>query len=198
MEDCAKNAGSFFLAQGERVALLGRPCGPEGGHLGGSEYLKVVHGRTAGTPPPLDLRLEKGVQSAVRALVRAGLVRTAHDTSEGGLAVALAEMCFGRDLGCRIALPALPGRGDALLFGENAGRILVAYPAAVADRVAAVAREHGAPFLEIGEVGGPSLTIKSGERTLVDARVADLKAPWSSAIPRIVGEGIHQVALEGR
>ena len=198
MEDCAKNAGSAFLAAGERIALLGRLAGPAGGHLGGSEYLQVVHGRTAGTPPPLDLDLEKKVQGAVRALVRAGLVRTAHDTSEGGLAVALAEMCFGRELGCKVSLPAQPGRADALLFGEDAGRILIAYPAAAADRVAAVVREHGAPFADVGEVGGPSLVIESGGRTLVDARVADLKNPWSSSIPGVVGEGIHQVALEGR
>jgi phosphoribosylformylglycinamidine (FGAM) synthase-like enzyme len=130
--------------------------------------------------------------------VRAGLVRTAHDTSEGGLAVALAEMTFGRDLGCKVALPEQPGRADALLFGEDAGRVLVAYPAAGADRLAALAREHGAPFLEIGQVGGPSLVIKSGDRTLVDARVADLKTSWATSIPQLVGEGIHQVALEGR
>ena len=138
------------------------------------------------------------MQSAVRALVRAGLVRAAHDTSEGGLAVALSEMTFGRELGCKVALPAQPGRADALLFGEDAGRILVAYPAAAQGRVAAVARQHGAPFQEIGEVGGASVVIRSGERTLVDARVADLKTPWATAIPRLVGEGIHQVALEGR
>ena len=59
-------------------------------------------------------------------------------------------------------------------------------------------REHGAPFADVGEVGGPSLVIESGGRTLVDARVADLKNPWSSSIPGVVGEGIHQVALEGR
>jgi phosphoribosylformylglycinamidine synthase subunit PurL len=198
VEDCAKNAGSTFLGAGERVALIGPLCGARGGHLGGSEYLKVVHGRTAGMPPPLDLEIEKKVQGAVRALVREGLVRTAHDTSDGGLAVALAEMCFGRDLGCRIALPPQPGRADALLFGEDTARILIAYPASAADRVAAIVRERGAPFREVGEVGGSSLVIKSGDRTLVDARVADLKAPWSSAIPRLVGEGIHQVALEAR
>ena len=60
------------------------------------------------------------------------------------------------------------------------------------------AREHGAPFRELGEVGGSSLMIKSGDRTLIDVRIADAKEPWSSAIPRLVGEGIHQVALEAR
>jgi phosphoribosylformylglycinamidine synthase len=198
MDDCAKNAGSLFLNTGDRVGLLGPLCGTDGGHLGGSEYLKVVHRRTAGLPPPLDLEMEKRVQGAVRALVREGFIRAAHDTSDGGLAVALAEMCFGRDLGCRIALPPQPGRADALLFGEDVGRILVAYAPSATDRVAAVAREHGAPFRELGEVTGSSLVIKSGDRTLIDVRVADAKAPWASAIPRLVGEGIHQVALEAR
>ena len=179
MDDCAKNACSAFLNAGDRVALIGPLCGPDGGHLGGSEYLKVVHGRTAGVPPPLDLDMEKKVQGAVRSLAREGVLRAAHDTSDGGLAVALAEMCFARDLGCRIVLPPQPGRADALLFGEDAGRILVAYAPAAADRVAAVAREHGAPFRELGEVGGSSLMIKSGDRTLIDVR-------------------IHQVALEAR
>src|SRR5438128_6720698 len=198
MDDCAKNAGSAFGAAGERVALLGRPCGPQGGHLGGSEYLRVVHGRTAGMPPPLDLQLEKAVQSAVRAMVRAGLLRTAHDASDGGLAVALAEMCFGRDLGCKISLSSFPGRADAVLFGEDAGRILIAYPPPVADRIVALARENGAPIADLGEVGGSTLVIQSGDRTLIDARVADLREPWATAVPRVVGEGIHQAALEGR
>jgi phosphoribosylformylglycinamidine synthase len=198
MDDCAKNVGSGFIAPGERVALIGPLCGPQGGHLGATEYLKVVHGRTAGLPPPLDLDMEKRVQGAVRSLVREGVVRTAHDTSDGGIAVAIAEMCFGRDLGCRIAVPRQPGRADALLFGEDAGRILVSYPAVAAERVAAVAREHGAPFRELGEVTGTSIVIKSGDRMLIDVRVADAKEPWTSAIPRLVGEGIHQVALEAR
>jgi len=198
MDDCARNAGSAFGVTGERVALLGRLCGPQGGHLGGSEYLKVVHGRIAGMPPPLDLSAERAVQAAVRAMVRAGLVRTAHDASEGGLAVALAEMCFGRDLGCKISLPSFPGRADAVLFGEDAARILIAYPPAAADRIVALAREHGAPSADLGEVGGSTLLIRSGDKTLIDARIADLREPWATAIPRLVGEGIHQVALEGR
>src|SRR5207237_1318593 len=84
-----RTAGMGFVAPGDRIALLGALCGPNGGHLGGTEYLKIVHGRTAGRPPPLDLAAEKAVQDAVRALVRALLVRSAHDCSEGGIAVAM-------------------------------------------------------------------------------------------------------------
>ena len=62
----------------------------------------------------------------------------------------------------------------------------------------ALAREHGAPIADLGEVGGSTLLIRSGDKTLIDARTADLREPWATAIPRLVGEGIHQVALEGR
>jgi len=189
MDNCAKNAGSAFVAAGDKVGLIG---GVGGGHLGGSEYLKAVHGKTAGMPPPLDLAREKAVQRAVRECVRAGAVRAAHDCSDGGLAVALAEMCFGRDLGCRLKLGGSL-RPDALLFGEDASRIVVSYPPSEAERVKAICARAGAPFEEIGEVGGAKLIIEN----LIDARVADLREPWARAIPRLVGESIHTVALEG-
>src|SRR3954451_15264987 len=197
VDDCARAVGSAFTVPGDRVALLGALCGPNGGHLGGSEYLKAVHGRIAGVPPPLDLAAEKAVQDLVRSLVRARLVHSAHDCSEGGIAVALAEMCFGRDLGCTVDFAAAPGRADAMLFGEDASRILVAYPAASSARVARVAREKGVPFAEIGEVTGSSLVVSWGHKRLFEASVSELKEPWATAIPRLVGEGIHQGALEG-
>src|SRR5437868_1755915 len=123
VDDCARNAGSGFLAAGDRIALVG---GVGAGHLGGSEYLRAVHGKIAGMPPPLDLAREKAVQRAVRECVRAGAVRAAHDCSDGGLAVALAEMCFARNLGCKVRLKSAL-RADALLFGEDASRVLISY-----------------------------------------------------------------------
>jgi phosphoribosylformylglycinamidine synthase len=189
MDDCAKNAGSGFLAAGDRVAIVG---GLGDGHLGGSEYLRVVHGKTAGTPPPLDFAREKAVQKAVRLAVRAGALQAAHDCSDGGLAVALAEMCFSRDLGCRVSLKS-GLRPDALLFAEDASRIVVSYGPSRRSEVEAICRAAGAPLLEIGEVGGASLIVEG----LLEAKVAELKASWSSAIPRLVGEGIHKAALSG-
>jgi len=143
-------------------------------------------------PPPLDLAREKAVQRAVREGVRAGLLKAAHDVSDGGLAVALAEMCFARDLGCRVSLRA-DLRADALLFGEDASRIVVSYPASARDKVAAICKAAGAPLEEIGQVGGNALIVEG----VLEAKVADLREPWSSALPRLVGEGIHQAALEG-
>jgi len=197
IDDCSRTAGMGFVAPGDRVALLGALCGPNGGHLGGSEYLKAVHGKTAGRPPPLDLAAEKAVQDVVRGLVRGATVRSAHDCSDGGIAVALSEMCFPRELGCTVDLPAAAGRPDALLFGEDASRILVAYPAANSARVAQAARDKGVPFAEIGEVTGNALVISSAHKPLLEVRVTELKEAWSRALPRIVGEGIHHAALEG-
>jgi phosphoribosylformylglycinamidine synthase len=190
MDDCAKKAGSSFTAAGEKVGLIG---GAGSGHLGGSEYLKAVHGKVGGMPPPLDLAREKAVQRAVRECVRAGAVQAAHDCSDGGLAVALAEMCFGKELGCRVSFKAGKLRLDALLFGEDASRVIVSYARAQADRVKALCAAAGAPFEEIGQVGGASLIIEG----LLEARVADLREAWNRPIPQLVGEAIHTVALEG-
>ena len=189
MDDCTKNAGGSFVTSGDRVAIVG---GIGNGHLGGSEYLKAVHGTVAGMPPPLDLAREKSVQKAVRKAVRAGLLKAAHDASDGGLAVALAEMCFGKDLGCRVVLKSQL-RPDALLFGEDASRIVVSYPASNREKIEAFCKAAGAPFEEIGQVGGNTLNVEG----LLEAKVGDLKEAWSSAIPRLVGEGVHHAALEG-
>src|SRR5438094_498018 len=118
-EDSAQRATQWFKGAGHRVALLG----PERVSLGGSEYLWGAHRRLAGRLAPLDLALERKVQAAVRAVVSAGLVTAAHDCSEGGLAVALAEGCVsGREpVGCEAAFDAA-GRADQVLFGEAPSR----------------------------------------------------------------------------
>jgi phosphoribosylformylglycinamidine synthase subunit PurL len=198
VDDCGKIAKSGFTAAGERVALLG-DLGP--GHLGGSEYLQRVHGAVQGMPPPLDLAREKSVQACVRALVRAGLVGTAHDCSDGGLAVALAEACFLNGLGADIALDkALAGRpvprADALLFGEDASRIVIAYPPAATARVEGLCAQHKVPLHVLGTVGGARLVIRGTGGALIDESVAELKAPWSSALPALAAGEMH-AALEG-
>jgi phosphoribosylformylglycinamidine synthase subunit PurL len=185
VEDARRHAGVKFVEAGDEVALLGRPAGT---HLGGSEYLRTVHGRIQGMPPPLDLELEKKVQAAVRELVRAGLVRTAHDCSDGGLAVTLAECCFGGGLGARLSLPGA-GRADALLFGEDASRIVVAYAKAAGAQVARVAASHGVTLTILGQTGGERLVLsRSSGELLVDASVAQLKKGWDESIPKVAGE----------
>ncbi len=188
VDDCALHAGASFLSAGDRVAVIG---GLGNGHLGGSEYLAVVHGKVAGTPPPLDYAREKAVQKAVRDCIRKGLLRVAHDCSDGGLAVALAELCFGRDLGCRVRVPSSL-RPDALLFGEDPSRIVVSYAPSRRDEIAAVCAAASAPFVEIGQVGGSTLIVEG----ILEAKISDLGDAWRRALPRLVGEGIHKAALE--
>jgi len=188
VEDCRVRAGQSFLAAGEQIALLGELIAT---HLGGSEYLRACHGQKRGMPPPLDYAKEKSVQGAVRAMIRAGLVRTAHDCSDGGLAAALAECAFGNGLGCDVALgpafashPAL--RLDGMLFGEDAARIVIAFPAQAATQIAALAAEHGAPLHTLGTVGGDTLLIRgNGGIPLIDAKVSELKSAWTKTIPAI-------------
>src|SRR5256885_3827295 len=122
----------FFKAAGDVIILVGEI----GDELGGSRFFKVCHGRKAGVPPRLDVERELAVQNSVRDLIRAGLVRGAHDCSEGGLAVAIAESCFNPEglLGANIEIdaphPPSPGFGVAgsaattALFNESQSRIV--------------------------------------------------------------------------
>src|SRR5205085_26907 len=176
MDDCARNAPSGFAAAGDRVGLIG---GLGQGHLGGSEYLQAVHGKLQGMPPPLDLARERVVQKAVREAVRAGALKAAHDCSDGGLAVALAEMCFVKEVGCRVALKSQL-RPDALLFGEDASRVIVSYRPGDRGRVEAICSAAGASFEDIGQVGGTALIFEG----VLEAKVADLRETWRSSIPR--------------
>jgi len=194
VEDCALNAKIGFAAAGDRVALVGEPwCGTAERSLGGSEYLRAVHGRIAGRPPPLDYSREKAAQLAVRAAIRARLLSSAHDCSEGGLALALAECAFGNGLGCAVALPG-GARADVALFGEDASRIVVSYPPSAAARLAKICADAGAPFRELGEVSGSRLVVRQGGRVLLDAEVGELRDAWSSALPRVLGEMAAQGA----
>ena len=116
IEKVEHRAGMAFQVEGDVAVLLG----PLGAELGGSEYLALEHGMVAGEPPNLDLELEARVQECCRMAIRDGMIRSAHDCSEGGLAVTLAESCIAGNIGLRCALiPA--GRWDVkdLLFGET-------------------------------------------------------------------------------
>ena len=113
----------WFKTAGDLIVLLGRTRE----ELGGSEYLKQVHGLTRGMPPWIDLKLERAVQTCCLEAIEQGLLHSAHDISDGGLAVALAECCIGgpeKPLGARIETHEMI-RGDALLFSESQSRIVV-------------------------------------------------------------------------
>jgi len=168
----------WFKSAGDQVVLLGRTRE----ELGGSEYLKVVHGLVKGTPPWIDLRLERAVQKCCLKAIEKGIIRSAHDISEGGLAIALAECCVWapeRALGVRIELHEMM-RADALLFGESPSRIIVSIKERDLNRLRKIAAREGAPVQVIGEVSGTRFVVQP----FINQSVEELKSLWSSSLER--------------
>jgi phosphoribosylformylglycinamidine synthase len=145
-----------FKADGEAILLVGAPEG-WGTHLGQSTYLREILGREEGPPPPVDLGHERKVGDFVRGLIRAGSVTAVHDCSDGGLAVALAEMAMASGIGA--AVDALPDAPLPALFGEDQGRYVVTVAADGVDAVLAGAKAAGVAAVRIGVTGGADLKL---------------------------------------
>ncbi len=147
IEDISKVTESFFINEGDAILLLG-----ENTHeLGGSEYLRMLTGKTIGECPAIDLEREKKVQRLCLEAIERRLLNSAHDCSEGGLAVALSECCFGKGLGAKIELnDTLPI--DALLFGEAQSRIVVSLDESKLGSLLGLAGEFGVPVRVLGRV----------------------------------------------
>ena len=184
LEDWTRHAVSHFREAGLGLLLLGETRE----ELAGSAWLSVRRGIEAGKPPGVDLAHERRLFELLHAGISEGTIATAHDVSEGGLAVALAECCFTgpAPIGAELELP--DGlRPDALLFGESTGRVVVA--TAAPERVFRLAAEHSVPIRELGRTGGDRLVIRSDSGgTWIDLAVRDLQTSWSRAIPRRLGE----------
>jgi phosphoribosylformylglycinamidine synthase len=181
IDDAERRGTQWFQASGDRVALLG----PASVSLGGSEYLWVRHRRMAGRLAPLDLDLERTVQEACRAAIGAGLLRSAHDIAEGGVAVALAEACFsGPDLvGATIDLP-LATVLHLALFGEGPSRVVVSVPPAAERHFEQLMGEFRVPWQWIGQVGGDRLVIRSGGVSAVDLALEAGAQVWRNGFAR--------------
>jgi len=188
----------WFRRAGDAILLLGRPVDPEDAlqGLGGSAYLQEVHGRRTGSPPPCDLEAEKTLHLGLRSLIHSGDIRSAHDCSEGGLAVALAECCISRHegrhvprlLGATVDLSAFKDcRQDGLMFGEAPGRILVSVAALDATKVLDRARLLGLEAHRIGVVGGDTLEIQTATGKW-SWEVATLHDRWWNAIPQTMAQ----------
>jgi phosphoribosylformylglycinamidine synthase subunit PurL len=197
----------WFKNEGDIIILVSGVAGdadpgreePEvnalGYSLGCSRYLKVCHGLKIGPPPHVDLAHEIKVQNAVRDLIREGLVQSAHDCSEGGLAVALAECCFnperlfGADVDCsrRPVGDAHASQRDAAteLFNESQSRIIISVAPGKLDHMVALLRERDVPFQRLGKVGGDELRIRIDEQTF-RWPVAEIHDQWWNAIRRAV------------
>jgi phosphoribosylformylglycinamidine synthase subunit PurL len=185
IEDASRVIGRAFKASGDVIVLLG-----EARHeLGGSEYLKVIEHMVAGVPPEVNLSAEKALQQLLVAGVREGLIRSAHDCSDGGLAVALAECAFNTGgIGLSVNIPGVQASpawaAMSTLFSESASRVVVSV---ARHRLAALLRlagEVGVPASEIGETGSPRISVSIGGRIAVDVTVSDAEAIWDGALDR--------------
>ncbi|WP_396122539.1 phosphoribosylformylglycinamidine synthase subunit PurL [Cyanobium sp. CH-040] len=209
VHDLAQVRGQAWREAGDAIWLLGVPLSETADArvtLAGSSYLERIHGALTGRPPEIDLVLEKTVQAFLRQAIAAGLVASAHDLSDGGLAVALAEACIASpaqaSLGADLALPAAArGRLDRLLFAEGGARILVSVPAErhqawrAALESSASAGAAPVPAECLGSVlEQPRLRLRQGDQTLIDLPVADLRRSFEQAIPRRLGPDLPPTA----
>jgi phosphoribosylformylglycinamidine synthase II len=176
-----------FQAPGDAVILLGESFG----ELGGTEYLKVVHGLVRGAPPLLDLKAERALQQLLVSLAEAQLIRSAHDCSDGGVAVTLAECCFdtggnGADVGIDGVNVARDERMNlsAALFGESATRVVVSAVPDAAPRVLELASLAGVPARLIGRTGGDVLRIAVAGRVAVEMPLRDAEDAWATSLGR--------------
>jgi len=184
LEDAGRLATQWFKAAGHRIALLG----PDAVSLGGSEYLWTLHGRVAGRLAPLDLEMERRVQSAVRAAVQAGLVTAAHDCADGGLAAALAEgsvsgVRTGPAVGCDVTVER-GRRLDETLFGEGPSRVVVSVEPARQREFEALMAESAIPWRWIGTTGGERLIVRVAGSAVVDVAVDRIEHAWRSGFER--------------
>ena len=170
----------WFKSVGDIILLLG----VIDDELGGSEYLKRIHGLKTGKPPRLDLTLAKRISDFTLEIIRKGWVKSAHDCSEGGLAVALAECCMSNGdmmVGADIDLGAFGARSDAALFGETQSRIIVSCASEHLEGVMNVEL----PITVLGRTGGGALKIKTS-RSELSWDLAELRDVWWNAIGHLM------------
>jgi phosphoribosylformylglycinamidine synthase II len=179
LEDVERRVRLPFRAAGHVIALLGKTRD----ELGGSEFLRTIRGRDEGPCPEVDLQAERKLVHLLLGLAHHRKLASAHDVSDGGLAVALAECAMKSGLGAAIALESGP-RPSSLLFGESTGRALVSFEPKNEAAVRAAAEQSGVPLAVIGKVGGDRLTISVGGKKLIDEPVAALRGLWSTAFAR--------------
>ncbi|MCD6640875.1 MAG: phosphoribosylformylglycinamidine synthase subunit PurL [Nocardioides sp.] len=178
IDDVTRRIPTGFAAADEQVFLLGETRE----ELSGSEWAHVVHGHLGGLPPKVDLGAERALAELLQAASRDGVVTSAHDLSEGGLAQALAESTFRHGVGVTVSLADVAG-GDAFvaLFSESAARAIVT--TADADALVALAAEHGVPLTAIGRTGGDAIAVEGQ----FEVPVAEARTAWEATLPDALG-----------
>jgi phosphoribosylformylglycinamidine synthase len=176
LADHGRRLAAGFAGDGDLVLMVGKTCNT----MGGSEYVKVLHGEVAGPVPALDLGEERAVHELVLAAAEAGHLRSAHDVAEGGLLVALAESCLlgGRGARCGALHPAGGGRLDAAFFGESQGRFVVSAAPRSLPALQQLARDHHVDLTPLGLTGGDRVVFEGQ----VDVSLEALRKAWEEAL----------------
>ena len=196
MEDAECALGAAFRNQGDLILVLdglaqggGLQAAATGTDFASSEYAKTIHGIVAGLPPAIDLAAEKRLIDCLVALAGERAVLSAHDVSDGGLAVSLAEACFGRDgLGAEIALEAggAENCAEAALFGERGARAIVSVAPASLARVNAIAAQYKVGAQRIGAVTRAELRIQYEGAVVIQGSIESLRRVWREALPKAI------------
>ncbi|MDI6735763.1 MAG: phosphoribosylformylglycinamidine synthase subunit PurL [bacterium] len=164
--------GMGFKDEGDMIVLLGETKE----ELGGSEYLKLIHGKVSGKPPQIDLDWEKKIQATCLEAIAQGIIKSAHDCSEGGLAVALAECCIVGEMGAEITFDSIFIEPHYLLFSESQSRIILTLEKKDLEKLEEIASFHKVTFSIIGRVKEGSLQINDW----IDLRPSFLESHWKS------------------
>ena len=173
LDDVSAHVSSGFMDDGDLVVLLGAAeVAADPATLAGSEYLEVVHELVAGRPS-IALELEAAVQKACRRAIREGVIKSAHDCSDGGLAVALAESCIPGGVGFQGSF-STSGRWDAALFGEAQSRIVVSLGQSELVSLADICEAEGVPTVKLGLARGDRFSLEG----LLDLPLADIESAW--------------------
>jgi phosphoribosylformylglycinamidine synthase len=192
IEDISKAVPSDFQQTGDAILLLSTTALSADSltAFGSSEYAKTILGKLWGTPPPLDLKAEANLQKALTALADKSLLRSARDISDGGLAVTLAESCFGKEVGAMITLEDSGISPLLALFGEDATRVLISCHGNSVAEVTRIAAEFGLTATALGITAARKLEIRFGSKSLISETVADLKSAWSGALKSLLSEDV--------
>jgi phosphoribosylformylglycinamidine synthase II len=188
-DDVRTRLGVGFPAEEARVVLLGTTSE----EFGGSAWAEVIHKHLGGRPPAVDLDAERNLAALIVAAAAAGVLASAHDLSEGGLGVALAESCLRGGVGCWISLSGFDNRAGVAvqappdlftsLFSESSGRAVVSVTPGREDEFADLCDAHGVPATVLGRTGGETLTVVNA----FEVAVTDLEQVWSATLPALFG-----------
>src|ERR1700687_5901307 len=192
LEDASRALGMGFRAEGDTILLLDGKTSTESAANNGerefssSEYARTIHGIVAGAPPTVDLAAEKRLIALLVALAGEGALQSAHDLSDGGFAVTLAESCFASDgLSARASITSKES-DEAALFGERGARAVVSVTPENLAAVRRVAAQYEVAVLEVGRVTRGEFRIELNGRTVVSADVPSLTDAWAGALERLL------------